>query len=91
MAKKKPAKRGRPKGSKTKPKPIQTVAASRCQKCQSTERTMYSSSRPPLVYSGFSPTGEPFTSVHWRCCKCKSCGQSRVDKEYRYEIKSETE
>ena len=85
-AKKKTTKKiGRPKGAKTTQKPVQTVDVSTCPRCKSTQRTEYRQARPPLVCVGLSPSGQPYTSVHWRICTCRNCGQVRIDKEYRNE------
>ena len=84
---------GRPKGSTTKVKhvdsPVQEVEQSRCPSCQSTERTRYTHLRPPhKIPEGMEmthpTTKKPFTVVCWWRTQCKSCGKNRVDKGYLY-------
>jgi hypothetical protein len=79
------ASKGRPKGATTKRPPQKDVAASRCFKCQSTERTEYFNRRE-LAVAGLHPqTGEPYTSIVIRRTKCRDCGQHRDDRQFLYQ------
>jgi len=55
-----------------------TTYATRCQKCQSTERERYKKSVTTKV--GGIHDGKPYT--HFKRCwtRCKACGQARVDR-----------
>ncbi|QDT07802.1 hypothetical protein K227x_62300 [Rubripirellula lacrimiformis] len=59
-----------------------TAAKSRCPKCLSIKRERYSNVTTHDI-SGISPDGQEYDQITWRRTKCKSCGQSRVDRELR--------
>lgn len=85
-AAKKPAKkRGRPKGSKTS-RDVVVVEPSRCEKCDSTERSAYFGTPRVIEYAsgGLDSKGKPFNRVVFRRCRCLSCGQIRQDKSQEY-------
>lgn len=88
-AKPAPVAKGRPPGSPNITAVV-TVIPSRCQKCQSTERTPYTNAtdRP---YGGLTADGQPYTNIVWRSTTCASCGQARRDRcfEYRPEAAAE--
>lgn len=73
--------RGRPRGSKTTAPDVVTVTASRCRKCDSTEREAYSKTRE-FERSGVDGEGRPYSHVVWRRTRCRKCGQRRVDRSY---------
>jgi hypothetical protein len=79
------AMKGRPKGAATKRPPQKDVHASRCIKCQSTERSEYFNRRE-LAIAGLHPqTGEPYTSIVIRRTRCLDCGQLRDDRQFVYQ------
>lgn len=59
------------------PTPSADVTLSRCPGCDSTDRTHYSSTIERRIDGEHD--GKPFTHVLWKRCRCRSCGQSRVD------------
>lgn len=54
----------------------------RCPKCHSVKRERYHRVRSREI-SGTTRDGRRYTRVTWRRTKCRSCGQCRVDVEYR--------
>lgn len=71
MTKRKP---GRPKGSKSIIAEVM-VQPSRCPKCGSSLRTNY------VGTQRIGMSGDGFTVVIRRRCRCKECGLQRVDRE----------
>ena len=63
------------------PAVLVNVAASRCPKCGSTERSRYVCvvRRPS---TGMDADGQPHSHVVWRRTRCRACGQSRVDRSF---------
>lgn len=74
--------RGRPKGSQTAPKPVANAPASRCPKCDGTNRTPYTNTRT-VDASGTEPDGAVYDQVTFRRTICRDCGQHRVDRTPR--------
>lgn len=70
-------------------KPVVTANASRCPKCQSTERERYFKT-VEVAIGGRELDGNEYTHVVRRWTRCKACGQARIDRscEYRPEWKS---
>lgn len=63
-----------------KPKPeVVVTSVTRCAKCGSTDRLPYFGTITKPI-SGLDPDGNPFTHVIWRRTRCKSCGQTRIDR-----------
>lgn len=56
---------------------------SRCQHCQSTERTAYFNTRTIHVRGLLD--GKPFNKVVLRRTACKNCGQHRVDRSHEFD------
>lgn len=84
MAKKSsPTKRGRPTGSRNKPRDTARVTPSRCRECGSTDRTPYTYTRRK-PWAGVDREGQPCTHVVWRHTTCAACGQARVDRSLEY-------
>ena len=75
-------KAGRPAGQKTEKPPVVTIGASRCKKCDSTERGRYYRVEEKEI-SGRDPEGKPYTHVVWRWTRCV-CGQVRVDRSFEF-------
>lgn len=71
-------KAGRPKGSKTKSIPAQTVFLSQCPVCLSTDRSGYFNVKT-REFSGSAPNGQPYNYVSRKQTRCRKCGQRRVD------------
>lgn len=71
--------RGRPKGSKTKPAATGFAELSRCPKCGSTERTKYLN-KTEQEYAGIDASGNEYTHIVRRRCRCAACGQMRCDR-----------
>lgn len=70
------------KGSKKMPPakpPVNQVAASRCPKCGSTERTGYEHVSE-MEFGGKDPEGNEYTHVVRKSTNCKACGQRRIDR-----------
>jgi hypothetical protein len=85
-AKKSPAKppqvptAGRPKGARKQEYPQSIGELTRCRKCDSTERTKYTTIKE-MAHAG-ERDGKPYTRVVWRHTACASCGQVRIDQHY---------
>jgi hypothetical protein len=80
-AKTTPAKRGRPKGSKTNLPTVEIIVKkTECPVCGSTKRDEYNHTRT-LEYASVIE-GKEYSKVIWRNTKCLDCGQSRIDKAY---------
>lgn len=75
--------RGRPKGSKTKPRTEAVAIPSRCHACGSSERSEYYSANS-MEFEGIDALGNPYNRITWRRTSCKACGAHRVDKTYEY-------
>lgn len=61
---------------------IAEASASRCPRCDSTERSEYHGTTERQI-SGTDSTGKPYTHVIWRRTTCTACGQQRVDRSYQ--------
>lgn len=83
MAKEKTTERkpGRPTGAKTEPRDIVPTTSTRCRKCDSTQRSKYTQVRSRKLI-GTAPDGRPFNYVEWKRCRCKNCGQARIDQVF---------
>lgn len=68
-------KRGRPKGSKTKPAPKEIVVEEkpRCLKCSSTELEYIGRTKSAKIRGVHN--GQSFDEVIWKMKKCKNCRQ----------------
>ncbi len=71
---------GRPKGARKKEYPQSIGELTRCRKCDSTERTKYTTIKE-MEHAGVRD-GKPYTRVIWRHTSCASCGQVRIDQHY---------
>lgn len=76
-------KAGRPKGTTHFERELVDAPASRCPQCGSTERLHYQHLNV-IEGEGFDPQGRPYTAVELRPTRCTSCGQSRIDRTWRY-------
>ena len=73
--------RGRPKGSKNKPRPVVEAPMTRCIKCKSTELE-WGRIVNELDYVG-EHHGQPYDHSKWQNAKCLNCGQfQRVIKRF---------
>ncbi len=72
---------GRPRGSKTIEREQSIVEASRCPRCQSTEREKYVG-EPFRTHLRGVRDGKPYNVIIRRRTRCKSCGQARFDLSY---------
>lgn len=79
MTTRKPAKKGRPKGSRTKTVATAEACPSRCPKCDSTARDEYFNKRE-VRYEGIAEDGKPFNTIVIRRTRCRNCGQIRDDR-----------
>ena len=75
---------------KTGPTVDITQSVSRCPKCLSVKRERYMNVTTNDI-SGVSPDGRPYDQITWRRTACKNCGQSRVDKEFRFIVEAKSE
>jgi len=90
MRQTKTTKRGRPRGSRNRPKPP-VVEAPRpikqpkttCPSCGSDERGPYFH-KTVQKYSGIAPDGMPYTRVVRRWTICAACGQRRIDRHREF-------
>jgi predicted RNA-binding Zn-ribbon protein involved in translation (DUF1610 family) len=73
--------KGRPRGARTADRLRSDVVASRCPRCQSTERTPYRHVRT-LAQQGLAPDGRPYTNILLDATACQNCGQARIDRRY---------
>lgn len=73
----KPAKRGRPKGSKNTRPDLVPATPSHCRTCGSTDREPYH--KTTVQQFGGIHEGRPYTHIVRRWTACKACGQARVD------------
>lgn len=69
--------------------PISTVETSRCEKCGSTERTPYRSTKERQIHGRDHVTGLPYTHVVWRRTQCLNCKQMRVDRTFENRVTEE--
>lgn len=74
-------KRGRPAGSKNKPRDEVEVFISSCRVCGSTDRSKYTHTTT-MELEGVLATGQRYNQVTWRHTSCLHCGQSRIDRFY---------
>jgi hypothetical protein len=75
-----PPKRGRPKGSRTKPRQVVLVRPASCPGCQSTEREPYR-----LAFTRKQPgfhNGQRYDRIVYRDTKCKACGRPRREAHF---------
>lgn len=74
----------KPQASKeTKPSTSSAdTTATRCRKCGSTERESYQQKHEIPAAGQLAPDGKPASHIKLQWTKCKSCGQSRVDRTY---------
>lgn len=73
--------RGRPAGSKNKPRDEVEVFISACKTCGSTKRTKYTNTQTADI-EGETLDGRRYNQVTWRNTNCLKCGQARVDRFY---------
>lgn len=85
------APKARPKGSKKMPSkpPVNQVEASRCASCGSTEREEYYG-KTEQQFDGVDSSGNSYTHIVRRRTRCKSCGQTRIDRAYENRIGQES-
>lgn len=67
---------GRPKNGEPSAKVV--GARVQCPKCGSTERTNYNGTKEREIH-GTLRDGTSYTHIVWKRCRCKQCGQSRVE------------
>lgn len=78
----------RPKGSRNLERDYVDVDLSRCAKCGGTEREPYTNTATQ-VYPGMRD-GKPYNRIVRNHTRCKTCGQARVDRVYKYVPEPET-
>lgn len=75
-AKRKTAKRGRPKGAKTKDRVVVHSVPEICPKCGSRDLKKFEGSKViERPFSGTASNGETFSAKVWRKKVCQDCGQ----------------
>lgn len=83
-AKRKP---GRPKGTSNITRDVVVIPPVRC-KCGSTRRLVCPNGTTEQKYAGIATDGQPYTHIVRTLCKCRDCGQHRVERTYEYYPKS---
>lgn len=78
-------KKGRPKGSRNKPRAAAETVRSRCRACGSTERKPYTQTREQ-EHGGVDREGRPYTHIIRRWTSCADCGQARIDTSYENRV-----
>ena len=74
MAKKKPAGKGRPAGSKNKPREVVEAVVQPCPQCGRTEGRKAERIAREVEQAGERPNGIAYTNIIWRAKVCP-CGQ----------------
>jgi len=83
MPKSKEKKTGRPAGSKNCNLEVD-APATRCPVCRSTDRGPYFG-KTEQFFRGLDASGQPYTHIVRRRCRCEKCGQIRIDRTYEYQ------